>query len=972
MAAALEKGQLKARVAELEREGVEREAQREAAEEADEEQRKLVAELQNDLDEARDGLVSEVKQREQDAAKAAEREAALESELEALREGSQRALDEHELALAEAKEEGASALEAMRAEHTEQAEAADAELHRLQSELDLSREEIAAHEEMIEALEQRVQELEAELAQMKGEAGAAKTEAQQQLEEMRKLRTEHQKQLAEGEEERRRKEELEAQMAQQRGQHALSEKELQERLEEERARARGKFKYKSQVVSRMVEVSQMQLPKEAPQLLRSIDILANLQPEEFKHALRYHVYIIGAEHSGKSSVARCVTTERTPKFKKIPSVETPTTGINSTAFTVKEEKSGGGYFSKKEYHITHYQVWDMPGDLRFLSVLPPKFYAVKGSCFFLCYFINREFGSECRRMEEALLRVAGACKHRTDKLSVCLFATRKDLLPGALDAHAVHAKVTEVVAWFNELPVAKEHFNLLGAYACSAKDWTVQSETGKEGPGSFPSVMRHLSRQLHRLYPNTPPALLMEEQTYGSGASLAFEDWWEQHKDRRVQTDEERVTQKIHRSMISLVVTMDRHHRRANWLMGEQEFQWTLEEHFDSDLLSERPTVFRRARDALLDRGLVLPVGDPQHADSQQERVVVLTPTVVSDLVSTLMQPYLYLSLVERWAAERPGHLKELFIKQGFFVDKVKREEWDSLFDGRMSQSLAGLVLHRTGPAFGNDRTLMLRFLNAMGVGYRLPHAGPQRTSEFYSPCTALRTMSPPLESAVLGCFEQHGGNTSATLPLRHQPLPVLGAVLREGHRLAAESSWLWSNAVVGRTEKDVWFAVHCCSSRGVSVCAAKSPETVSTLKAAVGEALSVWGLSELEWVEGMALDDLPALPPQVSKIIRESSDVEAALEALPLTFLRGADFPRSLDVELHAGKGKAGLSPRSAAGASRTPKAGWTSPRGSEASKVAELASWFGDDASAVSSPRASRRPSAVPAAEAASAAPD
>eukprot|EP00756_Hemistasia_phaeocysticola_P026966 Hpha_TRINITY_DN16092_c2_g2::TRINITY_DN16092_c2_g2_i8::g.117537::m.117537 len=934
LAMSLEKGQLKGQISELEQQVVrEKKLGREAEEQLAE------------AEEARDEAQKAIEEHK-------EKEAAFRDEVNV---NFQKLREEHEESMKVAKAESEHTAEELRSELAETKTAAAKKAEELQGQLDSSKEECHSQTEMIQALEQCVQELEEELRSVKGQAAGA----QDTLAEMR---AKHQQQLAEKDQkrqeirdqEKKRAEELELALEQQ--------KRLQGQFAEERMRARGHFQYKSPTVNKLVKVSQMDLPKDAPQLLRPVDILAGLDPEEFKQALRYKIYLVGSEHSGKTSVGRCCTTEKTPTFRKAPQIETPSAGITSTPFTCKEATEKGFFGRGASFLITHYQVWDLPGDPRFISAMPSRFFAVKNSCFFLCYFINREFGAEKKRMEETLNMLVGCCSHKGEsKLPIILFGTRKDLLPGSHDPSVVHAKVTEAVAWFNGLQIVKEHFRFLGAYACSPKDWTVQSETGKEGPTSFPSVMRHLSRQLHRMYPNTPPSLLAEE-SIGSGSSKQFEDWWEHAPERKAGGDH---LQLAHRGVVSLTVTIDRMLRRECWLMGDHEFQWTIEEHFDPDVLKAMPDLPHKVKTALQDRGLLLPVNDARRDDG--ETVLIINIPVMAKLVSSLLQPFLYLTLVERWATERPGHLKEIFSRDGLFVDKVKRDEWDALYDGRMTQSLAGLVLHKANDSFQSDRALMLDFLESVNLGYPLPHEGKARDAEFFCPVAALRVMSPQLEHAFRQAFMHSGGHTAQVLPLRYIPWGIINHALSHVMKLMSEGAWLWSNAVAGELEGG-WIYVTHCHERGFVVCTAKASSALEQLKGLVNAAAKFFGIEEIpDWTDVPSNDTLPVPPPQIVKLVREASDTATALDAMPISFLRGGDFPRSLDLELNPrAKGRSGsLQPTSPM--TPTPKAGWASPnkkspRGAEAGKVSNLAAKFSGAAGGGDAAPVARKQSGIP----------
>eukprot|EP00666_Eupelagonemidae_sp_cell4sb_P014360 gene14360-17663_t len=315
-------------------------------------------------------------------------------------------------------------------------------------------------------------------------------------------------------------------------------------------RARGLFTYRSPLVAAVVaSASGVHPPKGAPPLFSRKD-LPTLDAEEFKEALRYRIYLIGAGESGKSSVQKCVCADKTPTFKKIPAVESPTVAASASGVValekVKDAKKKGGAI------LTHYEVWDTPSDPSFAAALPLGFFAARGSCCFICYRADREPREEEGKVEEALRQVAdnspAPASRAAEKVPVVLFATRRDAVGNAKAAERLAEVVRwRLCSWFGALPLARTRFTLLGAYACSCKDWGLQGEMGKDGPTSFPQAMRpglraappavckrhsrvpassgedaarHLGRQLHKLYPLTPPALLGEE---GRDAGLHFD-----------------------------------------------------------------------------------------------------------------------------------------------------------------------------------------------------------------------------------------------------------------------------------------------------------------------------------------------------------------------------------------------------------------------------------------------------------------
>eukprot|EP01062_Namystynia_karyoxenos_P067455 TRINITY_DN6140_c0_g3_i1.p1 TRINITY_DN6140_c0_g3~~TRINITY_DN6140_c0_g3_i1.p1 ORF type:complete len:1441 (+),score=497.38 TRINITY_DN6140_c0_g3_i1:186-4508(+) len=847
-----------------------------------------------ELDELRQKLEqSETKAKEQ-----IERMKRAQLKLAEKAKGLQKRLDEQQQPQQGAAEAAAGAAdEAALASERARCQKAEKARDGLQDELKAARKELAR---LQAELQRAIRERDAALAELRALQGdSAERDAEKRAQERR--RAEEASRDRERNESSRRQE-------LQRKESALR---LQEELERARARAAGRYPYKSALVNRLVDCAQLPggLPKGAPELKPPAETLAQLDPAEFKAALRYRVHFLGAAGSGKTTALHCLSAAKTPMLKSLPPAEPPTTCMAPTCLEVKQKTQGGWLAKKKKETSTLLELWDTPGGARVISALPRGLLPTRGCCFCVCYSFHKDFDDEARQMAEVLAALVASTGAGADgAVPVVLLGTGKDLVSG--DTAAVQEKVGKAVEWFHTLPYARGQLTLLGAYATSAKDWSVLGELGKDGPQSFPQVMRHLSRQLHSMYPSTPPAVLGEDEAYGSGAGYQFEDWWQAQANGGGSTK-----QQVHLAVVSLAVHLDRMQRRGTWLIGLQELQWLIEEHLGRGV-EHSPHLLQRVQHALGTRGLLHTVRDRGAPDG--EGIAVLDASVPARLVSALLLPCLSIAQADRWAAARQGALREALTRGG--LDQLSRDDWHALYDGRLTPRLAQAALRSAAEPFGRSAALAAEYIVAASLGYELSE--DRGSAELFAPCAATRTMSPQMQAAAYQVVHHRGGGTpaAATLDATALPLPAITAALRALHELAGPSAWIWGDAVAGEL-RGSWFYCKCVPGDRIALCTVRGGP-IEKLTAAVSAALDAHGAAA-KWAEGMSLDDLPALAPKMSKLVREAPSGAAAFEQMPLSFLRGGALPDALEQELL--QRRRGSAARGASGDMATPKAGWT-----------------------------------------------
>ena len=567
---------------------------------------------------------------------------------------------------------------------TEDKEEALAEAERMKKDSEEDMEKIiAAHSEEIEKnetaaneyaalLEARVSELEDKLKELQGDLSDEKSKAELDLLELKKKKDE------ERDSERQRLNDEKAEL-------------------EEKVKARGKYKYKSSLISQLITCGQLAVPSSAPRLAPPSDILASLNPEHVKQAVRYRLIIAGHQHTGKSSVYKCLSHEGSVGIlsKKAPDVVSPTTTMQCTEHTVREK--GKGFLSKKSSLTTHFQVWDTPSDLKVMTALPEGVLPITGCAYVLTYYLTREFRSESQRMEEVLYSILTNTRTKLEKakmkLPILLIGTRKDMLPSK-DSSVLMGKINEARRWFNDNPVAKDYFSLVGVYASSCKDWSIYSDTGKNGITTFGGIMTYVAEEIRRIYPNTPPALL-DEKVHGADADLG--EWLTGNKS--VTSDSQRMALSIHKALLSSIMSIDIMKRRGAWLLGNQEFRGIIQDNIPDHVLEEKPDLVNTFISVFEARGFILHIRDTEF-DDIQESCYVIKVGILIDFITSLMLPTLYLQLVPSYANDKPGYLKTSMLKSsGFNIEEVWRPDWELIFDGHLTgtstSSLLKYVLYR-------------------------------------------------------------------------------------------------------------------------------------------------------------------------------------------------------------------------------------------------------------------------------------
>eukprot|EP01065_Artemidia_motanka_P045319 TRINITY_DN6631_c1_g1_i1.p1 TRINITY_DN6631_c1_g1~~TRINITY_DN6631_c1_g1_i1.p1 ORF type:complete len:1727 (+),score=701.46 TRINITY_DN6631_c1_g1_i1:69-5183(+) len=753
-----------------------------------------------------------------------------------------------------------------------QSKAMDSQAKRI-NELNALIEEVGGADAVRDGAREMQEQLERERAALAADFDARRAQLEAETAELAEIRAAAERNLADREALRASSAATEAQQAE---------------LKRERARLRGQFTYSSKLVtSVLASVGQRPTPPKAPPLQSPQEILRSLQVDELKQALSYRIIITGGSGVGKSSVQKCLCTDKTPLIKRLPSVTTPSLALNVVDHADRQEKPGkGGLLKRAEYNITHYQVWDTPSGPHFLAALPAGILPVKGAVYVLCYDLTRPFESEAEQMEQSLRRIAANCAVRLaegERLRVAVVGTKRD------HAHRVGDSVSAAVRWFSSLPTAVESCSLVGSFAVSCRDWSTQSDV-PDGPASFPQLLRLLGRQLHRQFPNTPPALLDDEQGYGTGASLDFADWWELSRQQLpVGGDAHRSLRQSHNGLLTLLLAVARLRQRGKLAIGGQELSRMMEEHFSVPLLQRLPGLREKVRELLCDRGLAFCVQDPD-LDDPEEAVLFIDVPAIADVTVSLVQPHIYLACLRGQDEKKASQLLERVQAAGFYADKVTRSEWKELQCGRVAESLTGLVLRRSAPSFGHDSHVLLQLLQATSTGFWV-ESGSKR--ELFVPTCADSRLSPEIESALLALVDKGGGHDGATLDVGHGPAVRTG-VLR--HLCSACTSPIfWGDAVAG-TFPFGFAYVKLPPAGKVSACAqaAALPE----LQRLVTEGFSAAGDLEAEvteWEAGLPLDGLPALPAQLSSVVQGLPAPGALATAIPPERLYGTELPELL-----------------------------------------------------------------------------
>eukprot|EP00754_Rhynchopus_humris_P026621 Rhum_TRINITY_DN15030_c6_g1::Rhum_TRINITY_DN15030_c6_g1_i4::g.133339::m.133339 len=755
-------------------------------------------------------------------------------------------------------------------------------------------EEVATSQQYQELLEKRVEELEEKLGVLQGDMKEEKSKLQLEAEEMKRKQNDEKKQR---EDERN---DLVARQAVEKAK-ALEEKkamkaELEKQLEEEKKkRSGGKYKYSSKLVSQLAQVGQFAIPDRAPQVLKPEGFLASLDVEEVRAALPYNVFCVGALHTGKSSVHKLLAHTGASLLKKAPDVITPTANFSSVEYVSKDNVAGGGGFlNKKRTTNTYFNLWDTPCDVRALQALPDGFLPVAGSAFVVTFFLNHDFASEAKKMEEVLMALQSGVNvpEGFPRLPVLLVGTRKDLVGGSKDGLASIKKISEAKKWFRESPFLKEKFRLLDCFAVSVKDWSVQNDTGggaKAGVTSFRQIMSMLSTELHQMYPITPPSLLGDSSPDAQADIL---EWWTANKEKAVTSDDARQKKSSYNAVLSAALHMGRMRKRGTWLIGQADFDSIVMDHIPNFTLEGRPEFATELKQVFERRGVAFSRRDAAF-DDPREGYVVLDRFVAAHFLGTMLLPSLYLALVETYSQEKPGHLKSALDKAtSFNVEEFWRPDWELVFDGKLSSTAASCVL-KSDPVFSKDPVLGQKFLGSLGATFE--HEKTTSGQLQYMPAMAVSYLSPDIQSLLLALFTKVGGGWVAnSVKLdRMQSMQRIATMQKKVYDLDAQSL-LWRDGVALQVD-GVWGYVKFDELHITVACAGKASPALPKFKKLVGEAFFGPQQAESEWKDGLRFDELPRLPPAMAKNVDEATDIPSFFETLSKDHLRGRAYPNAV-----------------------------------------------------------------------------
>ena len=775
-------------------------------------------------------------------------------------------------------------LEEARAEHNEIMEQTRAD-H--EEDLSKERERVEQLEDDVEsaaqlqtALESRVSELEEELQRLQGDLKDVRTTHELESEETRR------RSIQEGDQERIRQDMEQAVM---REQIKLARRNA--------ANGGGKYKYQSKLVSQLIGAGQLAVPRGAPPLLKREEILESLDVEEIRSALRYNIICVGAQHTGKSSVQKLLShTGGGGLIKKAPDVVTPSTCFSRAEFISKDKGSSKGFSIGKKHTVnTYFNVWDTPCDPRVLQALPQGALPASGCAYVATFFLNHEFHSEAKKVEEVLLAVHANVSSKLGngddgansvRIPVVLVGTRKDLLQNSKDGLLAIKKISESKKWFRENPVLKEKFRLIDSFAVSIKDWSVQNDTGsKTGVSSFAQVMSLLSTELQSIYPITPPALLGYPASPSTTSDIA--DYCNTLSTLSVSNDKAREEKSIFESMFVITILLHRMRLRGSWMVGAADVDALIADNVPSFSLESHPDTLLKIKEALRRRSDMFTCQDTEYPDPR-EAVTIINPLLLCNFVDTLMLPSLYLSLVESFASDKPGHLKANIQKSsGFNLEEFWRPDWELVFDGRISGTVISCLFKLFLP-FKKDPVLGKRFLGLLGMSFTV---GDAKSEVEFMPGLALATLSGEVQSLLLSLFKKEKGEWSARTASRAVPPAVLAAVMQ---KIVAKdkNALLWRDGAAFN-HNGTWGYLKCEANRVSLCCEGKGTEVLSEVQALIDQELTENAAAAAPaWKDGMLLDEIPRLSPSLAKEVDDTESIQTLLKSIPKDKLRGTPFP--------------------------------------------------------------------------------
>eukprot|EP01062_Namystynia_karyoxenos_P079251 TRINITY_DN8320_c0_g1_i1.p1 TRINITY_DN8320_c0_g1~~TRINITY_DN8320_c0_g1_i1.p1 ORF type:complete len:1754 (+),score=710.82 TRINITY_DN8320_c0_g1_i1:77-5338(+) len=734
--------------------------------------------------------------------------------------------------LREASAGAAERAESMRRAHEAVAAETHAKLERERMEREREREQLEA--ERLKA--------EAQLRELRGEAQRSAQQAAAERKRVELL-------VEQGTEEMRaEKRRLQCALEGQRAERQRLEMALADADKARKDALAGKERHKSKFISDLVQAGRLRPPRDAPSLLAdAAQYEQELSTEEVRQFFRYRLVLLGDAGTGKSSVARCLSSAEPMVFKSLPAVVSPSMQWEAHHVAEGATAKSLGRGAQRLAHPAHFEIWDTPCDIAAVSHVPPSFLPCTRAAYLVCVPLD-VLGSEEEdgtaawertlrpRLESQLRAIKAASPSRLPKdarIPLIVLGTRRDLLPAASRSTPMTLALLEMaVAWLKQYQEEGHCFRLEGAFAVSCKDWTVApshpAEVGLPEVCGFPALLQHAASVLRRNFPLVPSAMLSSPEQ----ALPEPIDRPDQLEAWLAQPPGEGDEAKAQRGILTLAMHLHRMRQWNRWTVGGGEWEALLGTHLQQspDAVKGRS---KQLTTYLTAAGLVMEIVDGHTG----ETAYVLEPWHVARLMSAVAAPHMFviqvaspggepaapspsprgrMAALSHWGkaarGDRPeegaaqGNVKRALAAEGFAVDQLSTAQWQRCYNGILTMDAAKVIFARSAAAFGSSVALAINFLCALGIAFPL-RAEPgayEGDRVFFAPVMAVTRLTPTGEAWLrLGLGE--GWVATAFLTPRPLPLARFHAAAGALYRRFGVGWCAKRDAVVLRPSPDSW-----------------------------------------------------------------------------------------------------------------------------------------------------------------------
>eukprot|EP00760_Papus_ankaliazontas_P007086 PhM_4_TR13280/c0_g1_i1/m.36338/K10396/KIF5; kinesin family member 5 len=393
-------------------------------------------------------------------------------------------------------------------------------------------------------------------------------------------------------------------------------------------------------------------------------VLNNLNQEltDYRSFLRYRLFFVGDNGTGKSSLIKCFTNS-TPVIKGVPEVSTPTMFPSVTMTSGFDDRQGSGdlfnvYVKGQDPSTLEttsqtqlmspvkgmmnmlgtvvgmggadpakvmWELLDNPGHEVYWNGLPSSLLPTKNTVYAVTYKISQPLDIIREELVRHLSMIhASVHMKRTRglgaggdaiRVGVVLLGTHRDALRDIKELNATLQRVSGVVGEIlYQLKSEDSHHGItvVGNYAVSCKEWTVCSNK-RNSSTNFKDLLASITTAASALYPIRPAALLPQAVTVTTSpmSFLASEDMHE--SDTRLEKPSmlSALQKRLRKGVITLCTVLAKE-RKQKWLYDERQFRSLVAAHLGMKEGDPKTTCYENyVIQELTARGLIVVIPSP-------------------------------------------------------------------------------------------------------------------------------------------------------------------------------------------------------------------------------------------------------------------------------------------------------------------------------------------------------------------------